>query len=159
MMAGLTRINATRTHGAVSFTLGLACNGKKKICVEDAFVQSRATKDMSVNPVDSISERKHLADLDLADLDLADSDYGTPARVDIYLGADYYGKVLLHGSQWGLQGTPYIQRTCLQLLMNRKIWHIVAWILQFMSNCKRLKRQVPATTNYFLFVSELVVAE
>ncbi len=40
-----------------------------------------------------------------------------------------------------------------------RVQRIVAWILRFVSNCRPVKRLVPATTNSFLSFSELVVAE
>ena len=107
IIAGIAGINATRTRGAVNFTLGHVRDGQRKIRVENAYVLSKVTADMPVNPVGSISEWKHLTGLDLAD-----PDYGTPARVDILLGADYYSEVLLHGRRWGPRGTPYAQKTC-----------------------------------------------
>ena len=107
VIAGIAGVNATRTRGAVSFTLGHVRDGKRKIHVEDAFVLSKVTTDMPMNLVDTLGEWKHLAGLELAD-----PNYGTPARVDILLGADYYGEVLLRGRRWGPRGTPYAQRTC-----------------------------------------------
>ena len=79
----------------------------KRIRVEDAFVLPKVTKDTPVSPIDAISQWEHLNGLDLADPDL-----GTPARVDVLLGADHYGDILLHGRRWGPRGTPYAQKTC-----------------------------------------------
>ena len=107
MISGIAGINATRTHGAVNFNLGHACNGQKRIHVENAYVWSKVTADMSVNPVGSISKWKHLAGLDLTD-----PGYGTPAQVDVLLGANYYSDVLLHGRRLGPWGTHYAQKTC-----------------------------------------------
>ena len=104
---GIAGIKATHTRGAVNFTLGHARDGKRRIRVENVYVLSKVTADMSVSSVGSISEWKHLAGLDLAD-----SDYGTQAQVDVLLGADYYGEEVLHGRQWGLRGTPHAQETC-----------------------------------------------
>ena len=70
-------------------------------------MQPIVTTDMPASPVDSISQWKHLAGLELAD-----PEFGTPGRVDVLLGADYYGEVLFRGWRWGPQGTPYAQRTC-----------------------------------------------
>ena len=63
---------------------------------------------MPVNPVGPVDKWKNLAGLDLAD-----PDFGTPARVDVLFGADYYGEILLRGRRWGPRGTPYAQKTCL----------------------------------------------
>ena len=63
--------------------------------------------DMPVSPVDSLSQWTHLTVLDLAD-----PDFGTPARIDVLLGADYNGETLLCGRWWGPRATPYVQRTC-----------------------------------------------
>ena len=108
LVAGIAGVNATRTRGAVSFTVAHVSGRGRQIHVENAFVLSKVCMDMPVSPVDSISRWKHLAGLDLAD-----PDFGTPARVDVLLGADYYGEILLHGRRWGPRGTPYAQRTCL----------------------------------------------
>ena len=40
-----------------------------------------------------------------------------------------------------------------------RVKRIVAWILWFVSNCRPVKRLVPATPDSFLSVSELAVAE
>ena len=40
-----------------------------------------------------------------------------------------------------------------------RVQHIVAWILRIVSNCRPVKRLVPAIAKSFLSVSELVVAE
>ena len=45
--------------------------------------------DMQVSPVDSIGQWKHLH---VTGLDSADPDFETPARIDVLLGADYYGE-------------------------------------------------------------------
>ena len=99
VIAGIAGVNATRTRGAVNFTLGHARDGKRKIHVEDAFVLSKVTTDMPMNLVDTLGKWKHLAGLELED-----SNDGTPARVDILLGADYFGEVLLRGRRWGPRG-------------------------------------------------------
>ena len=107
LIAGIAGVNTTRTRGKVSFTISRV-NGKgRQVYVENAFILSKVCMDMPVSPVDSISQWKHLTGLDLAD-----PEFGTPARVDILLGADYYGDILLRGRRWGPRGTPYAQRTC-----------------------------------------------
>ena len=63
--------------------------------------------DMPVSSVDYISQWKHLTGLDIAD-----PEFGTPASVDVLLGADFYGEILFHRHRWGPRGTPYAQRTC-----------------------------------------------
>ena len=75
--------------------------------MENAFVLSKVCMDMPVSAIDSLSQWKHLTGLDLAD-----PDFGTPARIDVVQGADYYGGTLLRGRPWGPRGTPYAQRTC-----------------------------------------------
>ena len=107
MIAGIAGINTTRTRGAVSFMVGHARGDGRKIHVNDAFVLSRITTDMPSSQVGSIGKWKHLAGLDLSD-----PDFGMPARVDVLLGADYYGEALLHGRRCGPKGTPYAQKTC-----------------------------------------------
>ena len=107
MIAGIAGVSATRARGVVSFTIGHVRGGGKKIHVDDAFVLSRVTTDMPVSQVESIDKWKHLSGLDLSD-----PDFGTPARVDVLLGADYYGEILRHGRRWGPRGTPFAQKTC-----------------------------------------------
>ena len=116
MIARIAGVNATRARGAVSFTVGHTRGGGKKIRVEDAFVLTRVTTDMPVNLVESIDKWKHLAGLDLAD-----PDFGTPARVDVLLGADYYGEVLLRGRRWGPRGTPYAKKNVFRVGFSRAI--------------------------------------
>ena len=43
---------------------------------------------------------------------LSRSDFGTPVRINILLGGDYYGETLLRDRQWGPRGTQYTQQTC-----------------------------------------------
>ena len=108
MIAGIAGVNAMHSHGTVSFTLGHACGGGKRIRVQNPFVLTRVTADMPVNPVGPVDKWKPLAGLDLAD-----PDFGTPARVDIFLGADYYGEILICSRRWGPRGTPYAQKPVL----------------------------------------------
>ena len=56
MIVGIAGINVTCTRGAVNFTLGHVRDGQKKIHVENAFILSKVTTDMPVNPVSSISD-------------------------------------------------------------------------------------------------------
>ena len=91
----------------MSFTVSHVHGKGKKIHVPHAFVLPKVTPDMPANPIGSIRKWRHLKDLDLAD-----PEYGTPSRIDVLIGADHYGEVLLHGRRWGPRGTPYAQRTC-----------------------------------------------
>ena len=78
---------------------GVSLHGKgKKIHALDALVLPKVTRDMPANPVDSISQWKHLTGLDLVD-----PEFGTPVHgsIDVHLGADCYGEILLHGRRWG----------------------------------------------------------
>ena len=106
-IAEIAGISTTRTRGTVNFTASHVQGGGKQIHVDGAFVLPRITTDMPISPVSSISKWKRLSGLELAD-----PEFGTPARVDVLLGADYYGEVLAHGRRWGPKGTPYAQRTC-----------------------------------------------
>ena len=96
LIAGIAGANATLTCGAVSFTVSNVHGKGKQIHVLDALVLPKVTTDMPANPVDSISQWKHLTGLELVDLG-----FGTPGRVDVLLGADYYWEILRHGRQWG----------------------------------------------------------
>ena len=96
LIAGIAGANATHMHGVVSFTVSHMYTKGKQIHVLDALALPKVTTDMPASPVDSISQWKHLTGLDLAD-----PEFGTPGRVDVLLGADYYEKILLHGQRWG----------------------------------------------------------
>ena len=65
----------------------------------------KVTTNMPANSVGPIEKRKHLKGLDLAD-----PEFGTPSPVDMLLGADHYGEILLHVWRWGPRGTPCAQR-------------------------------------------------
>ena len=95
------------TSGPVSFTESHVHARGKKIHVQDAFVLPKVTTNMLASPVDSIRQWKHLTGLDLAD-----PEFGTFARIDVLLGADHYGEILLRNWQWSPRGTPYAQRMC-----------------------------------------------
>ena len=83
MIAGIEGVNATLTHGKVSFTISRVNQKGRQVHVENAFILSKVCMDKPVSPIDSISQWKHLTGLDLAD-----PEFGTLARVDILLGAD-----------------------------------------------------------------------
>ena len=95
----------------MNFTVCDVRGGGKQIHVDVAFVLPRITTDMPISPVSSITKWKHLSGLELPD-----PEFGTPARVDIQLGADNYGEVLEHCRRWGPKGTPYAQ-----MLLGRNI--------------------------------------
>ena len=107
LIAGIAGVNATHTRGAVSFMVSHVHGRGKQIHVQHAFVLPKVTADMPARPIGSIRKWKHLKGLDLADLE-----YGTPSRINVLIGADHYGEVLLHGRRWSPRGTPYAQRTC-----------------------------------------------
>ena len=107
MIAGIAGVNATRTRGAVSFTVSKLHGKGKQVQIPHALVLPKVTTDMPANSVGSIEKWKHLKGLDLAD-----SEFGTPGPVDVLIGADHYGEILLHGRRWGPRGTPYAQKTC-----------------------------------------------
>ena len=48
----------------------------------------------------------------LMDISLADSDFGTPGKVDLLLGADVFTHTVLHGRQFGPSGTQSAFKTC-----------------------------------------------
>ena len=72
---GIAGVNATRTRGAVIFTVSHMSGKGRQVYVENAFVLSKVCMDMPVSPVDSLSQWKHLTGLDIAD-----PDFGTPAH-------------------------------------------------------------------------------
>ena len=102
-VANIAVVNATRARGAVSFTMSHMRGKVKQIHVLDALVLPKVTSDMPASPVHSISQWKHLTGLDWAD-----QEFGTPCRVYVLLGADYYGEILRYGRRWGPRGTPFV---------------------------------------------------
>ena len=71
-------------------------------------------------------------------LDLADPEFGMPACVDmqLHVGANYKGEILLSGMLWGLRGKPYVQRTCF------------GWVLALVAS---IKVQYPSDARYKAF--------
>ena len=100
LIPGIAGVNATCTHGAVSFTVSHVHRRGKQIHVPHAFVLPKVTTVMLATPVRSIGKWKHLMCLDLAD-----TEFGMPAHIDMLLGTDYYGEILLRGQQWGPRST------------------------------------------------------
>ena len=107
MIAGIAGVNTSRARGAVSIIVVRVRGGGKQIHVDDAFVLPRVINDMPASQVGSNDKRKHLAPFVLSD-----QDFGTAARVDVLLGADYYGETLLDGRRRSPKGIPYAQKTC-----------------------------------------------
>ena len=56
----------------------------------------------------------------LTGLRLADRDFGVQGPVDVFLGADVFSRIILHGRQSGPSGTPYALETCFGWVLTGK---------------------------------------
>ena len=72
----------------------------------DAIVLRRITSDIPAAPVQIKESWTHLSGLHLAD-----PDYGISKSIDLLLGADVFGCVVLHGRRFGPSGTPSAFKT------------------------------------------------
>lgn len=77
-----------------------------KVHSVQALVLTKITSNTPACPVLENRDWTHLTDLSLAD-----PDYGTPGSVDLLLGADVFGRVVLHGRRFGPSGTPSAFKT------------------------------------------------
>ena len=75
---------STRTRGSIWFQVSGIEDDAKKVEVE-AYVLKKITKDLPLHPILVALKWDHLSDLKLAD-----SDFRTPARIDLLLGAKVF---------------------------------------------------------------------
>ena len=87
-------------HSVVNFDVSSMSSEDEKIAVS-AVAVPRVTNDLPLQPVPLNASWSHLSDLPLAD-----TEFGRPGKVDLLLGADVYGEVMLHGRRSGPRGTP-----------------------------------------------------
>ena len=89
-----------RTHAAVQFGVSSLWDPS---CIDGvrALVLPKVTTELPLHPVSRGDDWRHLSGIRLAD-----PEFGTPGRIDVLLGADVFGKVLLHGRRSGICGSP-----------------------------------------------------
>ena len=61
----------------------------------------KVTSDLPLSPTPFDDEWQHLKGLELAD-----PNFGTPGAIDLVLGTEIFGQVVLHGRQFGHRGSP-----------------------------------------------------
>ena len=83
-----------------------------------ALVLARITSSTPALPVSKQSNWNHLSGLSLAD-----PEYGTPGSVDLLLGADTFGRVVLHGRRFGPSGTPSAFKTQFGWVLTGTVGH------------------------------------
>ena len=80
-------------------------NGRRRFAVQ-AIVLRKVTSDLPSSPTPFNDKWKHLQGLELADLD-----FGTPGAIDLLLGTEIFGQVVLHGWRFGPRGSPMALKT------------------------------------------------
>ena len=81
--------------------------GEGKALDVEALVLPKITSVLPSHPIPYSRKWKHLTNISLAD-----PDFGTPGSVDLLLGADVFGRAVLHGRRFGPSGTPSAFKTC-----------------------------------------------
>ena len=97
-IGGLT--HHPRTHAVVQFGVS-SLWGPSVIDGVSALVLPKVTMKLPLHPVSCDNDWCHLKGIRLAD-----PEFGTPGKIDILLGADVFGRVLLHGRRSGAYGSP-----------------------------------------------------
>ena len=104
-VTGIGGISCEATHGIARLRVKRVGKGGVALNV-DATILPRITANLPSRHV-SPSRRWH----HLERLDLADPEYGTPAKIDLILGADIYDRVMRYGRRTGPPGSPTALRT------------------------------------------------
>ena len=86
--------------GIVSFHITRPDHDGKVLSIK-ALILPKITSKLPLHPVSLHHKFEHLVDLLLAD-----SDFGTPGRIDLLLGANVFSCVVLHGQQFSPFGSP-----------------------------------------------------
>ena len=92
---------STRSRGSVWFHVSGIEDDTEKVEIE-AYVLKKITKDLPLHPIPVALKWEHLSDLKLED-----SDFRTPARIDLLLGAEVFTSILCDGRRTGPQGSPW----------------------------------------------------
>ena len=92
-------------RGVVNFRIASLKSGGRRFPVQ-AIVLHRVTSDLRSSPTPFNDNWKHLSGLELAD-----PDFGTPGAIDLLLGTEIFGQVVLHGRRFGPRGSPTALKT------------------------------------------------
>ena len=89
----------------VDFRVTYLKNGGRNFPVQ-AIVLNKVTSDLPSSPTPFNDNWKQLVGLELAD-----PDFGSPRTIDLLLGTELFGQILLHGLQFGPHGSPMALKT------------------------------------------------
>jgi len=92
-------------RGAVDFRITSLKSGGRRFPVQ-AIVLRKVTSDLPSSPTPLNDKWKHLSGLELAD-----PDFGTPGTIDLLLGTEVFGQVVLNGRRFGPRGSPTALKT------------------------------------------------
>ena len=93
------------SRGAVDFRVTSLKSGGRQFAVQ-ALVLRKVTSDLPSSPTPFNDKWKHLSGLELAD-----PEFGTPGAIDLLLGTEIFGQVVLHGRRFGPRGSPTALKT------------------------------------------------
>lgn len=110
---GLGSSEAGTSRGMVRLTIGSQYDPTMHLII-DALVLSRITAYLPNRDLNH--QFPHLDGLELAD-----KEFYKPGKIDILLGADVYGHVLMDGILRGASGTPIAQKTSLGWILSGKV--------------------------------------
>lgn len=99
---GIGAVNAGRTQGLVSVALQPHFKSSQQVHLQ-AYVLSKLTATIQAT---SKANWSHFQQLQLAD-----PNYNQPGKIDIIIGADYYGQICLESLRKGPNNTPTAQLT------------------------------------------------
>ena len=102
---GLGKSNAGTTSGVARLKVRSAVNSDFAIEIE-ALVIGKLTSALPTSRIHKADNWKHLQNLALADWT-----YNEPGNIDLIIGADVYGSLLLDGIIRGPKGSPFAQNT------------------------------------------------
>lgn len=103
-VSGLGSSDAGTSKGIVNIGIGSQHNSSTKIFV-DALILNRITAYLPSYHLNDVSYAH------LKNIELADKSFYRPGRIDLLLGADIYGHIIMPEIIRGAEGTPTAQRT------------------------------------------------
>ena len=105
-ISGIGGASKKSPRGMVDFKI-TSLGSEGKTLDAQALVLPKITSVLPSHPIPFSHKWKHLRNISLAD-----PDFGTPGSVDLLLGADVFGRAVLHGRRFGPSGTPSAFKTC-----------------------------------------------
>ena len=106
-VSGIGDVFYHASRGVTRFHISRVKEGGITIPVQ-ATILKKITTDLPSNSVRFKQGWDHLKKIELAD-----PEFGTPAKIDLILGADVYNSVIRHGRRSGPPGSPTAHRTAL----------------------------------------------